>query len=298
MIIIEGPDCSGKSYLANQLVDTWQVNCMHYSAHDRMGMLEHAVTALPRYEEITDRFHLSEIPYSLYFRQVEPDYVGVAMIDRVLLARSAVMVVCLPPWDTVKKMWRARKEEELIQNENILRNIYKWYASKAYRGIPTIYYDYTEDKVDNLIQHVEALAKARPYSLITAGGPSGRFYDADVLLVGEKCSREFQCEVPFTGTNASGPWLTEKLMAHDIYEDQLAWINVKLEDGRDNMDMVLQYIKDYHPQHVIALGSVAHVALERAHINSIHFDHPQYHKRFRNKDIYPLITYLKKILDV
>jgi len=298
MIIIEGPDCSGKSTLVNTLMSKWNVESTHYNGHHRMSMLEHAVIAPPRIGYIVDRFHLSEIPYSLYHRQTKPDYVGIAMIDRALLARAAVMVICLPPWNIVKAFWSERKRKEMIKSESVLRHIYKWYAGRTYRGIPTIYYDYTKQDVNNLVQHIETLAKARPYSYITAGGPSGRFYDSDVLLVGEKCSKEFQCEVPFTGTNASGPWLTEKLMSHNIYEDDLIWINVKLQDNRDNMNLVIDHIQDYKPQHVIALGSVAHVTLERNHIESIHFDHPQYHKRFQNKEVYPLIPYLKEILDV
>ncbi len=298
MIIIEGPDCSGKTQLSYTLMNKWGVQVTHYSAHDRMGMIEHAATAEPRCGFIVDRFHLSEIPYSLYYRKSEPDYVGVAMIDRALLARAAVMVVCLPPWDIVKEMWKARKDDELIKSEKVLRQIYKWYASKAYRGIPTIYYDYTKQDVGNLYDHIDALARARPCSYITAGGPSGRFYDTDVLLVGEKCSKEFQCEVPFTGTNASGPWLTEKLMAHNIYEDQLTWMNVKLQDDRDNMDLVNDHVKTYTPRHVIALGGVAHATLAAHHIEHTSFSHPQYQKRFKNSEQYELIPHLRKILDV
>jgi len=298
MIIIEGPDCSGKTQLSYTLMNKWQVQCTHYDAHDRMGMIKHAAHAVPKIGFIVDRFHLSEIPYSLYYRKSEPDYVGVAMIDRVLLARSAVMVVCLPPWDIVKEMWKARKEDELIQSEKVLRQIYKWYASKAYRGIPTIYYDYTKHDINNLIQHIETLAKVRPFSDIYQGGPSGRFYDTDVLLVGEKCSKENQFEVPFTGTNASGPWLTEQLMAHNIYEDQLTWMNVKKLNDSSNMDNVVHHVSFYKPQHVIALGGVAHATLDAHHIEHTTFSHPQYQKRFKNKEQYELIPHLRKILDV
>ncbi len=298
MIIIEGPDCSGKTQLSYTLMNKWQVQCTHYSAHDRMGMVEHAVTAEPRCGFIVDRFHLSEIPYSLYYRQSDPDYVGIAMIDRALLARAAVMVVCIPPWDIVKEMWKARKDDELIKSEKVLRQIYKWYASKAYRGIPTIYYDYTKDDINSLMNHIDALARARPHSDVKSGGPSGRFYDTEVLLVGEKCSKESQCEVPFTGANNSGPWLTEKLMANNIYEDTLTWMNVKKFDDSSNMDNVVHHVSFYKPQHVIALGGVAHATLDAHGIEHTSFPHPQYMKRFKTKQQYELIPYLRKILNV
>ena len=84
MIILEGPDCSGKSTLAEKLSDRYNSRITHYTHHDRMGMLQHAVNGQTGVDEIVDRFHYSEIPYSLYYRDVYPDYIGTCMSNRAL----------------------------------------------------------------------------------------------------------------------------------------------------------------------------------------------------------------------
>lgn len=297
MLILEGPDCSGKSTLASELSKYYNAPITHYTCHHRMGMLEHAVQGKPGTDEIVDRFHHSEVPYSLYHRQTDPDYIGIAMINRALLARKAITILCLPPWKEVKKQWYKRKKDELIQSETILRHIYKWYAAIRSDGVPQILYDYTvEDNLRYVTERIEALINARPSSNIIKGEPCGRFYSAKVLLVGESVGNVIQQEVPFTGIKASGPWLTQLLLNADIHEGDLAWINVKLSDGLSNMINVVKTCETYHYEYVIALGNVASEALVRKGIEHETVYHPQYWKRFHNKEEYPLITRLKEIL--
>jgi len=296
VLILEGPDCGGKTVLAKKLVKKYDAHHTHYDAHHRMRMLAHAVDGEPGLGEIVDRFHYSEIPYSLYYRKVKPDYVGTSMINRALLARQAVTILCLPPWGEVKRNWHARKENELIQSENILRRIYKWYDNMPNDGIPVVKYDYTSDKLKHIVENVEALMNARPASNIIKGQPSGRFYSAKVLLVGEMVGNSIQREVPFTGIKASGPWFTQQLLDAEIQEKDLAWINVQLYDGISNMINVVKACETYKYDHVIALGATADAALRRKHIQHESAYHPQYWNRFHSKEEYHLINRLKEII--
>ena len=146
------------------------------------------------------------------------------------------------------------------------------------------------------MERVKALIKARPHSSIIDGEPCGRFYSAKVLLVGETVGNSVQQEVPFTGIRGSGPWFTQQLLDANIAEADLAWINVKLSDDTSNMINVIDACKTYEYEHVIALGNVASIALDKAHIEHTTDYHPQYWKRFNNKRDYPLIAKLKEII--
>ena len=147
MIILEGADCTGKTTLANKLIEHFDLdkNFTHYSEHKPETMLNHAKTSLPGIEEIVDRFHLSEIPYSMYHRHETPDYDSVADIGLELRDGINMIIVCVPPWVQVAKFWGERKDEELIKNMIVLRNIYQWYRlkSQAFSPQPVWKYDYT-----------------------------------------------------------------------------------------------------------------------------------------------------------
>ena len=295
MIILEGPDCGGKTTLAAKLSKEYDSPITHYSSHHGMGMLEHAVTGKPGVGDIIDRFHYSEIPYSLYYRKVEPEYVGVNMITRALLARQVVVILCLPPWLEVKKKWYIRREKELIKTETKLHRIYKWYDKIEEDGIPRIKYDYTSNTIRHVLRKIENLINITPDSDILEGQPCGRFHDAKVLLVGEDVGNIIQREVPFTGVKGSGPWFTQQLIDAEIPEKDLAWINVKLEDGTSNMPNVVDTCNTCGFDYVIALGGVAIKALDDEGIKHLSYSHPQYWKRFQNKEEYPLIYRLKEI---
>lgn len=301
MIVIEGPDCAGKSHLAEQLKFRFFAELTHYSKHDRMGMLAHAATAASGNKAIVDRFHLSDIPYSAYCRGYVGDHTGIQMINRVLLARASVIIICLPSWETVKRAWLKRVDEEMIKNQEILRRIYKWYDNKeairkAAGGIPVVYYNYKRHKFQNLAERIDALT-VRPVHDVADGESAGKFYVWDsVLLVGEKVSSDSQHEVPFTGHGNSGEWLTDLLRQRGISESRLSWINIKAIDDEDNTRNILNHVDNYRPRHIIALGDKAANALDVLGISYTKFQHPQYHKRFKSSELYPLIPHLERII--
>lgn len=152
MIILEGVDCSGKTTLMTNLDNRFTVKNSHYSAHDEQAMLEHAEMALPGSKEVVDRFHLSEIPYSMYYRHEPPRYESVAKIDLALRDGENLVIVCCPPWPDVKLEWEKRRDEELIQNVHALHSIYMWYRDKAqaFTTLQVWKYDYTATDFDSL----------------------------------------------------------------------------------------------------------------------------------------------------
>ena len=157
MIIIEGVDCSGKSTLAEKLSVKYNAQVTHYSQHENDEMMTKAAVGLPGTEEIVDRFHLSEIPYSMYFRHTIPRYQSVADIDLVLRETKCLQIICTPPWNIVKDYWEDRKSDELVQNLEALHSIYMWYRDKsqAFSSFPIWKYDYLVTSFDDLCDEID-----------------------------------------------------------------------------------------------------------------------------------------------
>lgn len=296
MIILEGPDCSGKTTLANVLYSKIaQCRLTHYSSHDFPKMLRHAVMSFNGMSDISDRFHLSHIPYDRYYRKTEPEILTVRMLDRVLLANNSLVILCIPPWEVVRDQWMARRDQELIKDMATMRNIYDWYSDYE-PVLPHIRYDYTEMCTSKLYKEI-TLTRSYNINRSTPNMGAGNSAPGNILLVGERCSSEAQLTIPFIGQNNSGSWLTEQLEAADICESELYWINVHKPDGSSNLKNVQEVITQQLPSVICSLGGIASQVLESLDVNFEPFAHPQYWKRFKHKYEYPLITFLKEFLD-
>jgi hypothetical protein len=161
MLILEGPDCGGKTTLLKKLKDEFNpTDVTHYSEHEPEVMLGHATVAGKKADDIADRFHLSEIPYSIYYRCTSPNYNSVAEIDQELHDQKAVIILCIPPWPEARKNWRARVGSELVKDPVVYSKIYAWYnaAAMAYTSVDILRYDYTiPEAFPNLIKQLKGL---------------------------------------------------------------------------------------------------------------------------------------------
>ena len=156
MIILEGPDCGGKSTLAVRLAERYSSPITHYSAHDDIHMRMHAENGEYGTAEIIDRFHLSEPPYTMYFRHETPDYKSVDAIDNILAAGNHLVILCVPSWSSVKRLWEERIDQELIKDVNTLHGIYNWYAARAGRyKTPSIHYNYEMCSTDFIYKKID-----------------------------------------------------------------------------------------------------------------------------------------------
>ena len=158
MIILEGCDCSGKSTLAVRLAEHYGSPITHYSKHDNKVMIKHAQLGAPGTAEIVDRFHLSEPPYSMYFRHETPNYESVDAIDNMLVSGNHLVILCVPPQETVVGLWGERLDQELVKDKRVLEGIYKWYANRAGRyKAKSMSYDWTMDSQSVLIDSIDAV---------------------------------------------------------------------------------------------------------------------------------------------
>jgi hypothetical protein len=122
----------------------------------------------------------------------------------------------------------------------------------------------------------------------------GNFTLGNVLLVGDRPGKgNFGYNTPFVG-GGSGMWITKQLEAANIPEDKYYWINSHGCVGEKTDFKIIQALR---PQKVIALGNEAFKWVNEAIFLECEIDkvpHPQYWKRFKSGEVYPLIDLLTK----
>lgn len=121
---------------------------------------------------------------------------------------------------------------------------------------------------------------------------AGSFTPGSVMVVGEQTSHpeENKYHAPFCSIKACSGWLNALLEDANIEERKLFWVNALDNDGSEvDLRKLFDFIQ---PPTVFALGNVARDQLKKHGIEFQHVPHPQYWKRFKNKEPYPLIEQL------
>lgn len=117
-----------------------------------------------------------------------------------------------------------------------------------------------------------------------------------VFLIGERTSHpeKNKLHAPFCSIKACSGWLNKQLCEADIDEKQLFWVNALDNDGSHvDLGVLHAYLR---PTYVFALGKVAEERLTAYNLSYTAFAHPQYWKRFKSKQPYPLIDALRRAL--
>ena len=113
-----------------------------------------------------------------------------------------------------------------------------------------------------------------------------------VFLIGERTSHPEinKYHAPFCSTKACSGWLNKLLCEANIDEADLFWVNALDNDGTPvDLGSMHAYLK---PTYVFALGKIAERQLAVYNVTYTAFAHPQYWKRFKSKQTYPLINAL------
>lgn len=131
----------------------------------------------------------------------------------------------------------------------------------------------------------------------------GAMRAGNIMLVGERASGSQRGKLtnnrPFCTLRACSGWLNGQLDVAGIPEERLYWINILDPDGIPIS--ILPYLEQFPPSHIICLGGTAlkQVARQLGASNQIPIlsqTHPQYCKRFRSAEPYPLILLLKGLI--
>jgi len=156
-IIIEGPDCSGKSTLVERLKNVlrWDSKYLRHKEGDQFGryLREYAGE-----ETVLDRSHFSENVYSKMWRGGSPFTKEEKEVLDKAAAVNSLIIFAIPSLKTLKERYQSRGFEQQITLEELS------YSRKLFleeiRGLPIIIYrakSYGE--LEKLLNKVKKMVK-------------------------------------------------------------------------------------------------------------------------------------------
>jgi hypothetical protein len=242
---------------------------------------------------LIDRSWLSEPIYASVYRPQEGSRIDSA--QRRALERQAghaVVVACLPKLQTCLDNFNARGDEEYLDDDQQLIQVYTRYSSlDKQTHLPVIWYDYQHDVPDTLLYKVLAMNQQVSYGKVLLVGEQANIRDGDHL--GRRA--------PFTAYSRLGCswWLNNKLDEAGIPERHLRWLNANTELGKPTNPADIDLLINRRAgAKIIALGRIAAKWCDEHNLGPDHMvAHPQHHKRFSYTKEYPLIPLLKEVLD-
>lgn len=218
----------------------------------------------------------------------------VRVLERLALSQQVVRIAVLPTWAEVESGWARQFHTELnpLQRLN-LKLCYDAHlaAASAPTRLPTVVYGGPyHAPPEALWSMVESMRLPSNIGPGVGAWRPGR----SVLLVGERPNlRRGQTYLgPFCAWSNVGcsSWLSHRLEAARIPERDLYWINAYDRRGHAADPRFLNHLQ---PRLVVALGSVAARWCRRHDVRHVSVPHPQYWKRFRSRQPYPLLEALK-----
>jgi len=158
VIILEGPDGSGKTTLANWLHTEHSYEIVKTGPPPPTGnvtvvylaALRNAVERPGR--TVFDRLHIGEAIYGPILRgEDRMGLEGMAAIQRVIAKHGVKLVICSPPWETLVAGWRSK--DDLLKDEDTLRAVHKCYLEEADQlGITP--YDWTAPNAEKRLKEM------------------------------------------------------------------------------------------------------------------------------------------------
>ena len=142
-IILEGPDCAGKSTMAKDIADFYGLDII--KSHMRGSKTLSAYRErLACHDVILDRCWISDMIYSKYFGQTPiVDEFEDRMLRTVCARRNIPIIVMLPPLEVIKRRMSARGDEHYDVIAPNIDDIYRDYEDYCKsHGDVTVVRDY------------------------------------------------------------------------------------------------------------------------------------------------------------
>ena len=156
-VFLEGPDGSGKSTFARRLQEVlckkYTTAYIHHTAYENSSSLElynkfSKSFKLLQYVDVViiDRCHISEAIYAPHPRLCP----GMAEYEALnnMISPHDIKILFLPPLEKCLAVWRSRKEEEFIQDEEYMREVWRRYSMLPW----LLRFDYTKQDTKELIR--------------------------------------------------------------------------------------------------------------------------------------------------
>jgi DNA polymerase III delta prime subunit len=297
LTLFEGPDGAGKTTLiaayARRLQGKYgkepviRAHGVYPGVVDLAGVyLTDCLAALRGATILMDRGWPSEAVYGPRVRRANRITVaGRRMLERVALAARGQVILCLPPFETCRENYLARKHLEYLPDDHALRQVYDDF-NQLNTNLPAASFNYKTEPSKiayaDMIEHFRAPANPGP--------GVGRYFPGVTLLVGEQVSEPTAAAyLPFVSADPAGctAWLSQRLEEWGIPERALYWVNAL--DIRGRATQGGPWLHDLKPKRVVAMGVVANQwCLEQGLTDHASIPHPQYWRRFNHNQPYVL----------
>ena len=323
--VIEGPDCAGKTTLADAMVKYLNAEYLHltYRFKDRMdkyhtAALEYVLKKAEQGPVILDRWWMSEIAYAAAFRGGTAWKRAGRMLDSVAQKHAFTYILCLPYDRDAYIEHHARSKEKRYadkpwalrgRNEktDTMSPVYDAFADiEEWMGVRSdvIVYDFMthgqdlEFACERIHRHASDRNAVLPLFLTARMdrrycGPS----DPDFVLIGDRSNPKGRHTTwPFVEHAHSSLWLHNFLEKQGIYNSQVGFMNPYTMDGRLWISKQMLDHFDSVGATLIPMGGQAREAMtswERLPEGPPTLHHPSYYRRFGEKGLDKLVDQMK-----
>lgn len=154
-IILEGPDCAGKTSLAKKLKKELGINCKYIHLDSNAKESEYICVLDPEKHpsikhKIIDRHWPSELVYGHVFRN--GPRINIDKIVNYAKKQNVIYILCLPPKAEVSKNFHSRIESEQY---NTVSKVYDFYKMMLALHKEFIKYDYTKQSFEDIYKKIK-----------------------------------------------------------------------------------------------------------------------------------------------
>jgi predicted kinase len=316
IVVLEGANATGKSCLAQELVQRCNAIVMHqtYRFRDRIfdyhsAVLRRALKLAETRLVVLDRLWMSEEVYAHVYRNGTPWPHQGRMVDRVLKKASAVTVVCLSRDDaTLKDRYcttRAyRTDADVDNNLKVNARFRQLLFPRAISERKTyfddlvsqsrlgdsqhwphlMFYEIGNQSYDTIVFDITDALEIQQHDQLDGALSNDNFLghlgSAEYVIVGDRANAKHRWYWPFYEYANSSLWFAQRLHDVNFNESKAVWVN-----AYDEPNTLAQLKDEGHlkTMKVITLGNNASKRAEELGIQpEAEIPHPQWGRRFAN----------------
>ncbi len=320
-VILEGPDGTGKTTIADHFVREYRFQYVHCGPPEK-DALHNYLDLIRQYKGlmVADRLHVGSWVYGTAFRG-GPDMTDYEewAFEGYLLARGTLMLNCNVAGSVIdKNLERGPDNEDAKVFEDPtkrlwLRTLYKSYMYER-TALPVLEYDYTVGNMGAMAAEVShRLGELKRKLPRFEAGMIGNSVNPGLVLVGEqphgrvRIAQRFKARGPEAVERAmriigrtrdrggalnegpAGRYLFQALRTAKLGLKDVCILNAIQWDGRTINDLATAdrgwWTNKYDNEKVVALGNVADRELDAAGIPHRMVPHPQFVRRFHYKRV-------------
>ena len=157
-IIVEGPDCSGKSTLVERLKNKlkWDSKSLHHKEGNQFQRYLHEYAFADNV--VFDRSHISEEVYGTLWRGGSSFMKSEKEILDCLIKYNSIIIFACPPLDVMKERYKLKGFEQQISIEELEKSR-ELFLKNMGRVKHILYTSSSYEELDNLIVNVVEMIK-------------------------------------------------------------------------------------------------------------------------------------------